>query len=288
MTHVLPLLLACALLLLGPVAGAPSDPADLDYKPVVLVRNFETPGLPEHRGELAAESVAAAIEKNGLARAVRPRFKHSQEWEQSLKDVKPDNVTKTPAGNWTTDAVDVYGGLRRRTVRKEASTPHAEFVVQGTVSRVGKVWWVRATLYDATARRQIKSASSQAEGDAGIFKAASAVAGALETVYARKVLAHRSVAVIRRVNLQLMTRKAAAQRLEALHAGHPDALEPVAARLALASSAEEPDAGTVTCWTKKVIEKLQSADPEGQRFVMQLGLDPRRLLAAPRETPDAE
>jgi len=63
MSRAFSLLLVGALLLAGRATGAVVDPADVEYRVTVLVRDFASPGAPPDTGQLAAEAVAAAIEE---------------------------------------------------------------------------------------------------------------------------------------------------------------------------------------------------------------------------------
>ena len=276
--------LSCALVvltsLLGQVAGTPSEPSDMDYKPTVLVRDFAHPGLPAHRGELAAEVVAAALEAGDLLAVVRPVYKTGREWDGRGGAVKIDDVRQDAAGQWKEDAVDIYGGGATRDVRKEAAVPDADYEVTGTVSAVGEVWWVKATLRDRAERKNLKTFSEKGEGDRALFDAAAAVADGMQTVCKRRVVAHRSMAVLRMVRRRLMLPEVAAEKLEAFDAAVPGALEPAAVRLRIALESDPFDHAAIATWATKVVERLRRADPDGMRFLVRLGADPYAALAA--------
>jgi len=276
--------LSCALAvsasLLGQVAGTPYEPSDMDYRPTVLVRDFAHPGLPAHRGELAAEVVAAALETGGLLAVVRPQYKTGTEWDGRGGAIKVDDIQRDGQGQWKEDAVDIHGGGAIREVRKEAIVPDADYEVTGTVSAVGEVWWVKATLRDRAERKNLKTFSEKGEGDRALFDAAAIVASEMQAVCARRVAAHRSMAVLRMVRRRLLLPEVAAEKLEALDAAVPSALEPAAVRLQIALESEPLDRPGVAAWATEVVERLRRADSGGLRFLVRLGTDPYDALAA--------
>jgi len=220
---------------------------------------------------------------------VRPEYREesSFEWEEILNNVMLDNVQQDENGNWSTDVVDVYGltgmaaaGSRRVVSRKERYAPPSGFVVEGAVSRIGKTWWVKATIHERGNRRASKTASAMVEGDTGLFQAAAMVAQQVETACTPHVLERRSEAFLKKVALQIMPRQVAAKSLEEMHKKWPSALEPAAARLQLAVEDETTDPETRIIWAIKVLERLPAAGPASQRFLLRLGLDPYNILAA--------
>ena len=279
MIHTLAYLLVFSAAAMGQVAGTPAGPSDTEYRATVRVRCFAHPGLPRHRGELAAETTAGALEATGLLRAVRPTVKTRTEWRGRGTEIKIDDVTKDQAGRWTSDKVDVYGRPVKRKVKTVATMPDADYEVTGTVSRVGKVWWVKATLHDLAARKTLKTVTAKGEGDKGLFDASASTAEALAAVCARRVIAHRSMATLRMVRRQLTAPTVAAERLEAMAKAYPGALEPAAVRFLIAEKSKPRDREAVIDWSTKVIERLRRTDPDGLRFLAQLGVDPYAALA---------
>ena len=258
---------------------AAGEPADFQYRVRVLVRNFDAPGVPGGWGELAAETIAVALEERGLAQALRPTYKTESEWDFSPDNIKIDDVNEKKGGRWGAENIDIYAVPERRLVAKEKKVPVSEFFVEGTLSVIETTWWLKADIFERGNRKKLKSASASGEGNKGLIAAAQNVAAQLESVYALEVVSHRAEALLRNVELQLMQRPLAAARLERMHREWPDALEPAAARLSLETDQAVPDPRIVVTWAAKVVASLRSAGPESQRFLLRLNLDPYDILA---------
>ncbi len=273
------MIFSCVLCGLALAGGAVAHATTEEYRITVLIRDFATPGVAPDRGELAAEAVAAAMEESGLVRAVRPVYLPSARWDYPLDYVKLDDVQQDEEGNWGTGTVDVYGAPYLRIHYREFLPLSSNFLVEGTVSQIGKTWWVKASLFETGTRRKIKTAAAFAEGDTGLFEASRTVAGKLEPGYESRVLQHRTEEIRRRVTTGILPRQVAIKRLEEMHKRWPNAVEPAAVRLLLAANADGADPELIISWATKVNELLPSAGADGQRFLMRLGLDPYDLLA---------
>jgi len=279
MTRTAASLCLCAFLLASPLCLAAGEPADFQYRVRVLVRDFDAPGVTKDWGELAAETVAAALEERGLARTLRPTYKTQSEWDFPVDNVKIDDVNPRKGGRRRTEDIDLYALPERRLVTKEKRAPVSELFIEGTLSVIETTWWLKADIFKRGSRKKLKSAAASGEGNKGLIIAAQNVAAQLESVYACEVVAHRAEAILRNVELQLMQRPLAAARLERMHKDWPDALEPAAARLSLETGQTAPDPKALVTWATKVVESLRSAGPESQRFLLRLDLDPYDILA---------
>ncbi len=257
----------------------PTLPAELDYRATVLVRRFQSPGLREPWGELAAETLAAAIEAGGLARAVRPRYVATSERELEVGDVILDDMRRKDDGNWEPAGVDAFGRMTRRRGSKEAGLPASDYTINGTVSRIGETWWVRATVRDRPTGRALNSGSASGESDRGLLHATRAVAANLEAAYRSQVLERRAEAILRSVRAGVLPRQEAIRRLEELHGRWPVELAPAAVRLLLIAEERPLDGKSVIAWATKLRKRLPSAGAAGTRFVIRLNLDPYSLVA---------
>jgi len=252
--------------------------SEMDYRATVLVRRLESPTLAEGWGEVAAEALAAALEEGGLVQALRPRYAAARGQTLETGDVVLDDLRRD-GDHWEPAGVDAYASGEQRVESREVSLPASEYVVSGTVSKMGEAWWVRATLRDRLARRALTFASASAEGDQGLLRAARAVAALLEPGYRTAVLERRSEAVLRCLRAGLLGREEAERRLEEMHRRWPAEVAPAAVRLLLAAEEEPPNDRTITAWAGKVTQGLPSAGPAGRRLMARLGLDPYDLLA---------
>jgi len=248
------------------------------YRALVLVRTFTSPGLPGHRGELAAEALAAALEARGLTRALRPRKITVDEDGLALDTIKIDDLERADDKAWQGGRVDTYWGVVRRKRRKEIALP-SDYVVTGAVSRLGDLWWIRASLLKRGSRRKVCAAEGKGRGDEGFFKAIDNVAAGIEEGYRREAIERRSEEILRQVRLGRISGEGAAERLDALHARWPDVLSPVAVRLLLLSEEDKPDPAALAGWAEKTVALLGSGDAGEVRFVVRLGLDPYAILA---------
>ncbi len=270
------LLLFCAI---APFHGTAAAPSWQEYRATVLVRDFAALGVPRETGALAAESLAAAIEKSGLANAVRPIYAPSTQWYQSLDYVRIDDVLQDDEGIWRGGTIDVYGIPHSSVRYREIFSPNSDFVVEGTVSRIGELFWTRAALYKRVSRLKLASAAAFAQGDKGLIEASELLAGQLQEGYMSDVLAERAEEIRRKAATGILPRSVAIKKLGQMNSRWPNALEPVAVRLLLATESDEPNPGLIVSWANEVSTRLPHAGAEGQRFLLRLGLDPYELLA---------
>jgi len=290
-------LLLCALLLTMSalsICGKPlttpclaaGEPADFQYRVRVLVRDFRAPGAPQAWGELAAETVAAAIEERGLAQSLRPTVEIESEWGVRIEGVKVDDVHTGRRHYRARNEVDVYAVPEESLVTRQKTAPVSDVYIEGTLSTVETTCWLKADIFERGTRRKLKSASAWGEGEKGLLTASQKVAAQLETVYASGVISHRAEAILRSVALERMKRPLAAAKLEQMHKDWPDALEPAAARLSLETGRTVPDPKALVMWSAAVVESLRTAGPESQRFLLRLNVDPYDILADQYEAED--
>ena len=281
------LCVALSVAMLKPVNCA--ELPEVDYRATVLVCDFQAPDLPAEKGLLAAETVAAALEAAGLAHAGRPEHAVAQDWSYAPGSVELENVQKDAAGHWSAGSITPYGMPVASVRIKEGTAAPADFRVEGAVSRMGKTWWVKASVSDAATGERLGSSSASGEGEAGLLEASRAVAAQLEPAYREPVLEQRCEAVRRSVAIGDLSRAAALKRLEEMQQRWPDALPPAAMGLLLASSATpaDPQAGSacapllVIPWGARTVERLPAAGLAGKRFLLRIGVsNPYELLAA--------
>ena len=276
------LVILCALGLLLSSSAHAALPKDVACKAKVLVRDFTSVGVRADRGQLAAEVVAAALEAGGLADALRPTYVEYYEWHVPPDNIKLDDVSKDADGKWTTENVDVYTMPQMRRVRREFTSPDSEFLVEGSVARIGKLWWVKATLYERVLKRKLSTAAASAEADQGFLDAAKQVAAKVAQACRSQVLTRQSQAVLRAFKATLWTRQEAFKRLEEMHKRWPDAFAPVA--MLLRVSLETGDKKKSLAWAEKTAAALPTAGPAGRRFILVLGVNPYQLLAGHYES----
>jgi len=274
--------LLCALICAAPLAARPS-PQDLDYKVIILVRDFEHPGLRSNRGRLAAEIIAAAIESSGLAEARRPKYRIREEYGLELDRLTVDDITQDDDGKWNAGTVEAGGGIRKIRSREEESAPPSDLEVTGTVGRLDKKWWIRAVLKERLSGKRVTQASAAAENADEFLDAARKVALQLQPAYSSRVLERRTEAILRAVNGGIFTPEAAARKLEVLHSAWPDAIEPCAARLALLQRAKSRDAKLIIKWAELTVQRMGPAGQDGRRYLMRLGVRPFQMLADAHE-----
>lgn len=277
MMHLLALSILVAILGGADLPKAGSSLQD-DYRAIVLVRTFDSPGLPEDQGVVAAESLAAALEARGLTRALRPRRIAVDEYGLRLDTIEADDVERGQPPAWSPRGIDVYWRTSGNTRYREVALP-SDYVVTGLVSRVGETWSVRASLMEGATGRQRATAACEAKGEDGFFAAIREVAQGVEDAYRRDVIERRSEAALRRFRIREISRDEAVRRLDALHERWPDLLAPVAVRLLLSLDQEPPDPDEITTWAEKTVAMLSRGAEDDLQLVLRLGLDPYAVLA---------
>ncbi len=251
------------------------------WRATVLLLDFTAPGLPHHRGELAAEMVGATIEERGLARVVRPRrARPDLELQLVPTDIELEGLTRDEDGTWSPDRIDAYGRLLRLGRLGKVILPESAWYVEGTVSELDGAWWVRASLHLRGSRRRLTSAHARAKKEGGLLEACRSVAADIEAGYLQEVLERRSDDLLRAANAGVLPRRQIEIQLEAMHEAWPQAVAPAAARLSLEVEKEEPDPATVRAWAERTIAALPDSGADGLRVIRRLALDPYSLLAA--------
>jgi tetratricopeptide (TPR) repeat protein len=280
----LPTLIATILTLLI-IPGAPAQsvthntPKESEFKALVLVRDFKNPEKSAKRGRMMAELLAAEFNKDPLAQGLRPAHDKVTTWDGTGLDIKVDDVTEKPDGDIEYNKYDVYPSLQKTVTLREGTLPNHEYLVEGSITKVDETWWVRVTLRQRGKKTNIASASERTKEDVDLFQIAAKLVAQLKKGYQSPVLGRRCQAAVRGVRQRITTPSGAAKIIEAMHKNWPDALEPVAARIAVARNQKPKDTGTMLVWLPKLQNQLEPDDRDGQRFVALLGIKPFGDLA---------
>ena len=276
MKHRLPALLLSFLLAAQAFATDPTPP-DLEYRMTAVVRDFDAPGLKTNRGQFAAEVVRSAMQATGLVETLRPKYREVEEYTTNVDALGLDDIRRDRTGKWTANP-DALGSILNRAVRREEiSLPAADFIVEGTVGKVGEQWWIKATLRKPRSNKTLAQATETAQ-PADFFTAAWTVGEQVATPCLNQVLERRTEAILRAVNGMIMTEAVAAKELESLHKSVPPALSPCAARLALIVRSDGPAADRIA-WGLKTAERVADAGPDGLRYLLRLDVQPFTILA---------
>lgn len=257
-----------------------ADLAEVDYRVRVLVRNFDAPGLSADAGAFAAEALAAALEKGGFVTALRPVYRASITYEQAFGGVQVGGVRPGEGADTHAATVDVYGLPQAVAGTREVCAPDSDYLVEGTISGIGKTWWVRASLLDRASRERIRSADASGQEEKGLLRAIQKVSAQLEPAYRNPVLERRAEAIRRSVELGDLDRAEALKRLDEMRKRWPDSLAPAAVGLLLAAQMKSPDPQAIIQRGAPVLELLPAAGFEGRRLLLRLDLHPHNLLAA--------
>jgi hypothetical protein len=273
--------------LVAPPALAPAfadDPIpDLDYHAVLLVRDFDSGGDFPELGRLAAEAVTLALEKDGLARVVRPVYLDQDSWELDGPVIEVEDAADldVEAGE---RSVDVFVDPRRLVKRREVSAPESDYLLEGRAVMADKAWRITATLLKrATNEPVLVASSAEADAKEGLFTVADRLVAQLARAFGPEVLERRAEAIRRAVVLQLMDRAVALDRLREMNRRRPGILAPAAVAFLLTSETHPAADPAVMEWRAKVVSLLPQAGPAGVRLLMRLGLDPGEF----REKPSA-